>query len=63
MKIGPPLNGLARRRTRTWVERHFRQPQVMSPGTIMPPYNFRPRQMEAMVSYLFALPDQNASAE
>jgi ubiquinol-cytochrome c reductase cytochrome b subunit len=63
MKVGPPLNGLARRRTRTWVERHFREPQVMSPGTIMPPYTFRPRQMEAMVSYLFALPDQNASAE
>jgi ubiquinol-cytochrome c reductase cytochrome b subunit len=63
MKAGPPLNGLARRRTRTWVERHFREPQVMSPGTIMPPYTFRPRQMEAMVSYLFALPDQNASAE
>jgi ubiquinol-cytochrome c reductase cytochrome b subunit len=63
MKVGPPLNGLARRRTRTWVERHFREPQVMSPGTIMPPYKFRPRQMEAMVSYLFALPDQNASAE
>lgn len=63
MKVGPPLNGLARRRTRTWVERHFREPQVMSPGTIMPPYKFRPRQMEAMISYLFALPDQNASAE
>jgi ubiquinol-cytochrome c reductase cytochrome b subunit len=63
MKLGPPLNGVARRRTRTWVERHFREPQVMSPGTVMPVYKFRPRQMEAMVSYLFALPDQSAPAE
>lgn len=63
MKVGPPLNGLSRRRTRTWVERHFREPQVMSPGTPMPPYKFRPRQMEEMVSYLFTLPDQNAPDE
>jgi len=57
MKIGPPLNGVSRRRTRTWVERHFREPQRMSPGTIMPPYKFSAREMENMVSYLFVLPD------
>jgi ubiquinol-cytochrome c reductase cytochrome b subunit len=57
MKVGPPLNGLSRRRTRTWVERHFLEPQVMSPGTIMPPYRFPPRQMEQIVTYLMVLPD------
>ncbi len=57
MKIGPPLNGLARRRTPSWVERHFREPQVMSPHTIMPAYPLPTRDMENLISYLFALPD------
>jgi ubiquinol-cytochrome c reductase cytochrome b subunit len=57
MKIGPPLNGLNKRRTPSWVERHFREPQVMSPRTIMPPYPLPPRDIENLVSYLFALPD------
>jgi hypothetical protein len=38
MKVGPPLDELSKRRTRTWVERHFIEPQVMSPNTIMPAY-------------------------
>jgi quinol-cytochrome oxidoreductase complex cytochrome b subunit/mono/diheme cytochrome c family protein len=55
MSIGPPLNGLSKRRTRTWVERHFREPQVMSPGTPMPAYKFNPQQMQQVVEYLFTL--------
>lgn len=55
MKVGPPLNGLSRRRTKTWVERHFVEPQVMSPNTIMPPYKFSPRDMEQLTAYLFSL--------
>src|SRR5262245_34736670 len=46
MKVGPPLNGLSKRRTRTWVERHFVEPQVMSPNTIMPPYRFSEHDMD-----------------
>ncbi len=55
MKVGPPLNGLEKRRTKTWVERHFADPQVMSPGTIMPPYKFSPAEMEQLTAYLFSL--------
>lgn len=57
MAIGPPLNGLARRRTRTWVVQHFASPQGMSPGSIMPPYRFSNQDMDSMVEYLFVLPD------
>lgn len=57
MTIGPPLNGLARRRTKTWVVRHFANPQALSPGSIMPPYQFSSRQMDNLVAYLFTLPD------
>jgi ubiquinol-cytochrome c reductase cytochrome b subunit len=56
-KLGPPLNGLKRRRTGTWVEQHFRNPQALSPGSIMPPSKFSPSEMEWIVSYLFVLPD------
>ena len=44
-------------RTASWVERHFVEPQLMSPRTIMPAYEFNPREMKAIVSYLFSLPD------
>jgi quinol-cytochrome oxidoreductase complex cytochrome b subunit/cytochrome c551/c552 len=57
MKIGPPLNGLARRETRSWVEDHFRDPQKLSPGSIMPPYRLPQKDLENLTSYLFALPE------
>ncbi|HEV2444450.1 MAG TPA: cytochrome c, partial [Candidatus Sulfopaludibacter sp.] len=55
MKLGPPLNGIAKRQTRNWVEEHFTDPQKLSPGSIMPPYRLSPKDMDALVSYLFAL--------
>ena len=57
VKLGPPLNGLKERRTQRWVEDHFRDPQALSPSSIMPPYRFPPSQMEKIVAYLFVLPD------
>jgi ubiquinol-cytochrome c reductase cytochrome b subunit len=56
VKMGPPLNGLAKRRTREWVEQHFLEPQKMSPGTVMPPYRFNPKDMDRVSSYLMGLP-------
>jgi ubiquinol-cytochrome c reductase cytochrome b subunit len=55
MKLGPPLNGLAKRRSSDWVERHFLEPQKLSPGTVMPPYKFSPKEMDRITSYLMAL--------
>lgn len=57
-KTGPPLNGLASRRTEVWVIDHFHNPQKLSPGTPMPVYPFPHEQMQNMVSYLFTLPDK-----
>ena len=57
MKVGPPLNGLSRRQTRSWVEEHFADPQRLSPGSVMPPYRLSPKDMESLTSYLFALPE------
>jgi ubiquinol-cytochrome c reductase cytochrome b subunit len=54
-QTGPQLNGLQTRRSREWVERHFLAPNVISPGTIMPPYHFSPEERDQIVSYLFRL--------
>jgi len=54
--VGPPLNGLGRRRTRTWVKEHFADPRKLSPGSIMPVYKFSPADLENLTSYLFAIP-------
>ncbi|HWB85534.1 MAG TPA: cytochrome b N-terminal domain-containing protein [Bryobacteraceae bacterium] len=55
--VGPPLNGLSRRRARDWTEQHFADPQKLSPGSIMPPYKLSPTDLDHLTSYLFVLPD------
>jgi ubiquinol-cytochrome c reductase cytochrome b subunit len=57
-KLGPALNGLSTRQTRSWVEQHFADPQKLSPGTMMPPYKLAPGDMNNLTSYLFSLPSQ-----
>ena len=57
MKVGPPLNGVAQRHTRSWVEDHFAHPQQLSPGTIKPPYSLKPKELDDLTTYLFALPE------
>ncbi|MGO9230187.1 MAG: c-type cytochrome, partial [Bryobacteraceae bacterium] len=56
MKLGPPLNGLAKRQTRSWVEEHFSNPQKLSPGSIMPPYQLSTQDTNNLTAYLFSLP-------
>jgi cbb3-type cytochrome oxidase cytochrome c subunit len=55
------LNGLAQRRSRSWVEDHFAKPQELSPGSMMPPYTLAPKDMENLTTYLFALPEHSGS--
>ena len=55
--VGPPLNGLSKRETRSWVEEHFINPQKLSPGSIMPAYKLPKRDLENLTSYLFTLPE------
>lgn len=53
--IGPPLNGLSSRRSETWIERHFSEPQQLSPGTIMPRFELAPDDMANLTAYLLSL--------
>jgi len=57
MKVGPPLNGLSKRQTRSWVEDHFADPQRLVPDSVMPKYHFSPKDLNNLTSYLFALPE------
>lgn len=57
MKVGPELNGLAKRETRSWVLDHFANPQKLSPGSVMPPYKLPKADLENLTSYLFSLPE------
>ncbi len=40
VKFGPPLNGVAKRRAKEWVEKHFADPKALSPGSAMPAFKF-----------------------
>lgn len=55
--VGPPLNGVSSRHSKDWIKRHFASPAGLSPGSIMPPYQFSGAEEAAIVSYLSALPD------
>ena len=55
--IGPPLNGLSKRRSRSWVVEHFGDPPKLSPGSSMPPFKFPVKDMENLTNYLFSLPE------
>ncbi|HEX6545515.1 MAG TPA: cytochrome b N-terminal domain-containing protein [Bryobacteraceae bacterium] len=55
--VGPSLNGLANRRGEQWVIDHFADPQRLSPGSIMPRYQFSKSDEDALLTYLFSLPD------
>jgi sulfur oxidation c-type cytochrome SoxX len=56
VKMGPGLNGVGRRRTKEWLQQHFVDPKKMSPGSVMPPYHFSPKEMEDITAYLMVLP-------
>jgi len=56
MKVGPDLNGLARRRTPEWIEEQIRRPQSHFKESMMPPVDLSPRDMERLVAYLLSLP-------
>ena len=56
--FGPALDGVATRRTREWIEAHFRDPAKMTPGSPMPAFNFSKRDMDRITNYLMALPNR-----
>ncbi|MBZ5578020.1 MAG: cytochrome b N-terminal domain-containing protein [Acidobacteriia bacterium] len=55
--VGPKLNGVGRRRSRSWVQDHFADPAKLSPGSSMPAFKFAKRDLDDLTAYLFTLPE------
>src|SRR5579871_3139364 len=55
-EVGPGLNGLAERRQRDWVEKHFAAPEKYTPNSIMPAFTFNPQDLDHITSYLMQIP-------
>ncbi len=55
-ELGPVLNGVGERHDRSWIEQHFADPPKYSPGSIMPPFQFKPDELKLLTDYLMAIP-------
>ncbi|MFI5335533.1 MAG: c-type cytochrome [Opitutales bacterium] len=57
-KIGPSLDDVALRRQPDWIMRHFRDPQAVTPGSVMPKFGFTEIQIRALTEFVLHLRDQ-----
>lgn len=51
----PDLSTVGARRDREWLERHFRDPKEVSPGSIMPRLNLLPEEIDRLAAYMETL--------
>jgi mono/diheme cytochrome c family protein len=56
-KVGPALDDVAMRRTPEWMMQHFRDPQSVSPGSVMPRFGFTESEERALTEFLLHLRD------
>ena len=56
-KTGPELNGLRLRRERSWVQAHFMDPEKLSPGSGMPPFDdLSSQDLDSLTDYVLSIP-------
>ena len=51
-KVGPALEGIATRHNASWIAAHFRNPPALTPGTLMPNFDFSEVQIRALTEFL-----------
>jgi mono/diheme cytochrome c family protein len=59
--VGPALDDVGLRRTPEWMMQHFRDPQSVSPGSVMPRFGFTEAEARALTDFLVHLRDQQVS--
>jgi mono/diheme cytochrome c family protein len=59
--VGPALDDVGLRRSPEWMIRHFREPQAVSPGTVMPRFGFTEPEARALTEFLLHLRDQKVA--
>ncbi len=57
-KVGPSLDDVGLRRKPEWIIQHFRDPQTVSPGTVMPRFGFTEAEARALTDFLLHQRDQ-----
>ncbi len=57
--IGPSLDQVAKRHDPQWIIAHFKNPQAVSPGSLMPQFNFSEQETRALTEFLLSLSDTN----
>lgn len=57
--IGPALDLVAKRHDAAWITAHFQNPQAVSPGSVMPQFNFTEQETRALTEFLLSLSDTN----
>ena len=57
--VGPALDEVAKRHDPQWILLHFKNPPGLSPGTVMPTYNFTEQEMRALTEFLLSVTDTN----
>jgi len=58
---GPALDDVGLRRSPEWMMQHFREPQAVSPGTVMPQFGFTESEARALTDFLVHLREQNVA--
>lgn len=53
--FAPDLSTVGARRDASWLANHFRDPQAVSPGSLMPRLNLLPEEIDQMVAYMGTL--------
>jgi mono/diheme cytochrome c family protein len=57
--IGPALDEVAKRRDTSWIVAHFRNPQAVTPGSVMPQFDFTDGQIRALTEFLLSKTEPN----
>ena len=59
--VGPALDDVGLRRSPEWMVQHFRAPQAVSPGSVMPPFDFTEEEARALTDFLLHLREQKVA--
>jgi cbb3-type cytochrome oxidase cytochrome c subunit len=57
--MGPALDQVGQRHDPKWIAAHFQNPQALSPGSLMPQFNFTEQETRALTEFLLSLTDTN----
>jgi len=57
--VSPALDEVGKRRNPDWIVAHFRNPQTVTPGSVMPGFDFTDEQIRALTEFLLTKADPN----